>query len=232
MERIKTGIKGFDKLIDGGFPESSVVLLSGTAGTGKTILSLEYIYRGATEFKEKGIYFTFEEKKEALYEQAIQFGWNLKDLEKKKKIQIINIGSEDFEKSTISEMVEIISRFKAKRVVIDSLTTLSYLSPENSGTNVVTNYTIKKFLYSFITKFKESGKITALFISQQDEKISDNIAKYLCDGVVNIYYESVGGDYSRSIVIRKMRKTNNNDNLHPIEISKNGVIVHSLFEGE
>lgn len=226
-QRIKTYIKGFDELIEGGFPQGSNILISGSAGTGKTIFSLQYLYNGALN-NEKGIYFTFEEKKESLYEQAIQFGWDIEKLEKKDKIKIISIGTEDINNNTVKDIIEIIKNTKTKRIVIDSLTTLSYLTPENTQNGEINNYTIKKFLYSFITKFKDIKDLTVLVISQKDEKISDDIAEYLCDGVINIKYESMGGDFSRQLTIRKMRKTKNNEDLHPMEISKEGIIIHNL----
>lgn len=64
MERVATGIKGFDNLIEGGFPKGSAILLSGTPATGKTIFALEYLVNGARKFNERGLYVTFEEKRD------------------------------------------------------------------------------------------------------------------------------------------------------------------------
>ena len=73
-DRVKVGIEGFDVLVQGGFPRGKIVLLSGTAGTGKTIFALQYLYKGAHEFNEPGLYITFEEGSENLKNQALQFG--------------------------------------------------------------------------------------------------------------------------------------------------------------
>ncbi len=227
-QRTKTNIPGFDKLVEGGFPISSNILISGGPGTGKTIFSLEYLYNGATKENEKGIYFSFEEKKDSLLEQAAQFGWDFQKLEKSKKVRIISIGTEDISKNTINEMIEIIENTGSKRIVIDSITTLSFITPENSKSGHVDNYSIKKFLYSFLTKFKEIPELTSIIVSQEGEKISDRIAQYLCDGVIKIEYESLGGDYSRNLVIKKMRKTKNNEDLHPMEINNKGIVIHDL----
>lgn len=227
--RVKTHIKGFDELVQGGFPKGSNVLITGTPGTGKTIFSLEFIYNGVTKDKEKGIYFTFEEKKEALISQAKQFGWDLEKLEKQGKLLIISIGTDDISKDTALDIIEIIKNTKAKRIVIDSITTLSYLTPQASESMEANRYSIKKFLYSFLTKFSAIEDITTLIISQKDEKTSNSISEYISDGVVSIEYESLGGDYSRSLTLKKMRKTKNDEELHPLEINpKEGIIIHNL----
>lgn len=229
LERIKTHIKGFDELIQNGFPNESNILITGTPGTGKTIFSLQYLYNGATQEKEKGIYFTFEEKRESLIQQANQFGWDFDKLEKSNKVRIISIGTEDISKTTIDEIIEIIKNTKTKRVVIDSITTLSYITPQSSEGQSSNEYTIKKFLYSFLSKLKEIENLTAIIISQKDEIVSNSISEYICDGVIDIQYESLGGDYSRNLTIKKMRKTKNDEDLHPMEInSKEGIIIHNL----
>jgi len=225
MERVKTYIKGFDELIEGGFPIGSNILLSGEEGCGKTIFSIQILYNAVVKNNENCIYFTFEEKKNSLIKQAKQFSWDLEKLEKINKLKIISIGTSNINKNTIDEMIEIIKNNKSKRVVIDSITTLAYLTPNNCDIN---EYVVKKFLYSFISKFKEIENLTTIFISQKDEKISNDIFKYLCDGVINIKYDSLGCDFSRNLIIKKMRKTKNNCDIHPLEINERGIEIYNL----
>lgn len=63
LKRSKSYIFGFDELVEGGFPDGSSILVNGSPGAGKTIFSLQYLVNGAINDNEKGIYFTFEEKK-------------------------------------------------------------------------------------------------------------------------------------------------------------------------
>ena len=105
VERIKTGIEGFDNLVDGGIPQNFNVLVSGGAGTGKTIFGLSFIYNGAIKYKEKGLFLSFEQSEESLKKQAYQLGMDFEKAEV--TIEYINphkVGS-------IAEIVEIIKKF-------------------------------------------------------------------------------------------------------------------------
>jgi KaiC/GvpD/RAD55 family RecA-like ATPase len=226
MERIKTYISGFDKLIEGGIPKGSCILLSGEAGTGKTIFSLEYIYRGAIN-NEVSIYFTFEERRKSIIEQAKQFNFDIEKFENNNLLKIISIGTDDISSNTIKDILEIVVSTKAKRIVIDSITTLSFITPENLSSGSMNVFSIKKFLYHFITELSAIEELTSICISQKDEAISNNIAEYLCDGVIVINPQKLGSEYNRTLCIKKMRRTKNDDNRYPMEISPKGIIIHS-----
>ncbi|MFH1683093.1 MAG: ATPase domain-containing protein [Candidatus Woesearchaeota archaeon] len=232
MVLTKTGIDGFDPLVTGGFPKGSHVLLSGTPGTGKTIFALEFIYNGATKFNEKGLYLTFEEKVSKLKKQALQFGWDFDILERERKAKIVSISSSELSKNTVKDIISMAKSSGVQRLVIDSLSTLAINTPL-VFTNVTDlgDFTIKRFVYSFIDTLKELNDTTVLLVSQNqsnDSLSSDKVSEFLCDGVIHISYESMGGDYSRSLVIRKMRQTKHDEDIHPLEISQGGLVVHNL----
>jgi len=232
MNKIKTGIKDFDKLVQGGFPKGKTILLSGTPGTGKTIFALQYLYNGATKFNEKGLYVTFEEKIEDLKKQANQFGWDFDELEKKRKVKIISISSAELSNNTVNDIIRIAQNSNVNRLVIDSLSTLSINTPIVS-TNVADlgEFTIKRFIYSFIDNLKVLKNTTTLLISQNISEgflSSDKISEFLCDGVIHLIYESMGGEFSRSLTIRKMREIKNDEDIHPLEIGKKGLVVHTI----
>ena len=73
VERVATGIKGFDELIEGGFPKGSSILITGPPGSGKSIFSMQYLYNGAMN-GENGIYVYMDSPIDFLKEQARQFG--------------------------------------------------------------------------------------------------------------------------------------------------------------
>lgn len=231
MAKIKTGIKGFDELVEGGLPEKSIILLTGTPGTGKTIFALEYLYRGVLQ-GEKGIYISFEEPEENLKRQAKQFGWDFEKLEKEGKITIDYIPSKNLSSAALAAIVPAIKKGDIKRVVIDSVSTLALSIPTiQTKVTEVTDFTIKRFIYSFIEELREADLPTVLVIGQSasDKELStDGVSEFVADGIINIRYESLGGEYSRNLVVRKMRQTKNNDDMHPMEISDKGIIVHTL----
>lgn len=249
--RCKTGIKGFDELVQGGFPKGSSILYTGTPGTGKTIFGLEYLYNGATKFKEKGLYVTFEESREEILAQGKQFGWDFKALEKQKLIAIMSVPARNISKETSEKIISMCKKQKIKRLVIDSLSTLSINAPifsvaENLSISEVVNQStylsppvvgelmVKRFIYSFIDDLRNLTHTTTLLISENsvhsDFLSRDTISEFLCDGVIVVTFESLGGAYSRSLLVRKMRQTRNDEDIHPLEIAKKGIVVHSIDE--
>lgn len=247
-KRVPTGIPGFDDLIQGGFPKNSSILICGGPGTGKTIFSMEYLINGATKFNEKGLYVSFEQRVDALIEQAKQFGWDLEKLLKDGKIKIISIPVSGITKETIKNIQETVKKENIKRLVIDSLSTLVVNAPiyasskelsieDVVGDNVIFSppvigdYVVKRFIYSFIEGLRNLDS-TTLLIGESGESgdsiTRDTLSEFACDGIVIINFESLGGDYSRSLIVRKMRHTKNNEDVHPLEISNKGMIVHEV----
>ena len=234
MDKVKTGIKGFDRLVEGGFPKGKIILLSGTPGTCKTIFALQFLYNGAMQFNEKGLYISFEEKAQSLKNQALQFGWDFDKLEKEKKVEIISLPAKSIKETTASEIIKRARENKISRLVIDSLSALSINTPATySKVTELTEISIKRFMYGFINDLRDiKNGATSLLISQTtDGQLSrDGISEFICDGIVHINYETLGGKYSRTLTIRKMRETRNDEDVHPLEISKAGLIVHTFKE--
>jgi len=89
MERVSTGVKGLDKLF-GGYPKGSSVLISGNAGTGKTIMALHFINATCNAGK-KAVYVAVEERRSDLITQAAQFGWDFDALEAKGLLKFVSV---------------------------------------------------------------------------------------------------------------------------------------------
>ena len=125
--KVQTKIVGMDEVLEGGIPKGSLTLLSGGPGTGKTMLGLEFLIRGALD-GQPGILLTFEETEDALRNYARGFGWDVPELEAQGRLWIISariqpdaIRSGDFDLRGIFGMLRQKARdMGASRILIDA----------------------------------------------------------------------------------------------------------------
>src|ERR671925_14079 len=128
---IRTGITGLDDILRGGFPRGNVLLVEGAAGTGKTLMGLEFIYRGITEYNEPGIIVTFEVAPRKLMRDALAFGWDLEGLQQQNKVKVIftspQVLSQEL-RSPDSLLLETAAQMGAQRIFIDGISLLRTVS--------------------------------------------------------------------------------------------------------
>ena len=141
LEKTPTGITGLDEITGGGLPKGRPTLVCGSAGCGKTLFAMEFLVRGITEFNEPGVFVAFEEMEQDLAENVSSLGFNLRELEARKKLVIDHVR---VERSEISETGEYdleglfirigyaIDSIKAKRVVLDTIESLFAGLPNES----------------------------------------------------------------------------------------------------
>ncbi len=241
MERIPSGIPGLDKLIEGGFPAGRSVLVSGGCGTGKTIFTMQYIYEGAKKYSEPGIYVTLDERPDLIRQDIMRFGWDVRKLEEENMVQIIDasiaklgIPSEeeyampatgfDLDKLLL-EIMRVAKRIGAKRVVIDSLPAL--------GFNYENENEIRKAILKLSYLLMRIG-VTSIMTSEIPEGSGKfgkyGVEEYVVDGVIVMHYMGIGTQSNRTLHIRKMRATKHSEDLHPIEITTKGIIIHKIEE--
>ncbi len=247
-DRVKTGIVGFDELVDGGIPAGSSVLIVGTPGTCKTIFALETLYNGA-KTGEKGLYISFEQDPGELRSQASQFGWDLLAMEKKGLLRLRYIPVKELNPHTADEILRDIVTHGIKRVVIDSISTLAINAPIYQPLKdvalkdfmeaksffspvIVGDLVVRRFIYNFVDELKHIYTCTSFLISEAGEKSEymsrDTVSEFVCDGVIHITFESLGGQFSRSLLVRKMRGTKHDEDVHPMEVSNKGLVIHNL----
>ncbi len=249
MNRVKTGIKGFDQLVDGGFPKGSCILFAGSPGTGKTIFGMEFLYNGAVKYKEKGLFVSFEQEEQNIINSVRLFGWDMDSLIKKKMMHIMSIPAEEIKSSTAKEIMDFCKKNNIKRLVIDSLTTLSANAPIYTETKdvavkdlinentffsppIIGDAITRRFIYRFINMLRKIKGITSILISEASEKSEylskDGISEFVCDGVILVNFDTMGGDFSRQLIVRKMRDTKNDEDLHPLAITNKGIDVKKI----
>lgn len=240
MNRIKTGIFGFDELVEGGLPEGRSYLISGGTGTGKTIFATQYLVSGAQN-NEPGVYLTLDERPELIREDMLRFGWNLRQFEDAGTLKIVDgtmakLGIPSDEEFSLPatgfdldklllELMRAIKKIKAKRVVIDSIPAL--------GLNFESEHEVRKAVLKMVYLLSRSG-VTTIFTTEINEDSKQlgkyGVEEYVADGVIVLHYMGVGTQSNRTLHIRKMRATKHSEDLHPLQISDSGIKVHKVEE--
>ena len=85
LQKCPTGIKGFDEITEGGLPKNRTTLVSGSAGSGKTLFGIDFLINGAIQFKEPGVFMSFEETEDELYTDVASLNLDLQGLVSQKK---------------------------------------------------------------------------------------------------------------------------------------------------
>ena len=135
-DQIQTGIYGLDEILLGGIPRGNVILVEGAPGTGKTLLGVEFIYRGITGHNEPGIMVVFEMSPKKLIRDASGFGWNLEELQQQYKLKIIFTSPQVLNqelRSPDSLLLEAAANIKAERIFIDGISLLRTASTSPNG---------------------------------------------------------------------------------------------------
>ncbi|MBC8000883.1 MAG: KaiC 1, partial [Leptolyngbya sp.] len=126
IPKCPTGIKGFDEVTEGGLPKNRTTLISGSAGTGKTLLGIDFLINGAINYNEPGIFMSFEETEDEIYKDVASLNLDLKELVSQKKIVVEHVILErkDIQQSDFNleglliRLADSIDSIGAKRVVI------------------------------------------------------------------------------------------------------------------
>src|SRR5450631_4263096 len=123
-DRIQTGIYGLDQIFLGGILKGNLILVEGATGVGKTLLGVEFIYRGITEHDEPGIIVVFETTPTKLIRDAMNFGWNLDELQQQNKLKIIFTSPQVLDqelRSPDSLLLETAAEMGTQRIFIDGI---------------------------------------------------------------------------------------------------------------
>jgi KaiC/GvpD/RAD55 family RecA-like ATPase len=225
-KRVKSGIYGLDPLIEGGFLPGSVTLVTGKTGTGKTIFCCQFLYKGAVEYKEPGIYITTEEMAEDIKNDVlISFGWDFEKLEKKNKLRIIEVDPANIRvlPTIINENV---LKIKARRAVIDS-TSLFELCFKDV-------YETRRKIFECIKALKKMGLTTLLTaeVLEESKGLSRfGVVEFMVDGIILLQFIGLATRYKRMLCVRKMRRTEHSIRIHPFKITKDGIKVFRVKAG-
>jgi circadian clock protein KaiC len=223
-ERLSTGNKQLDQLLDGGFLRNSMILIAGNPGAGKTILSSNFIYDGALNHDEPGVYACFAETRKRLIQDMNKFNIDLEPMIRRRKVEVLDlsIGSETEVQSALNQIFEAITTLRARRLVVDSIAAMAMgLETEFEKRHLI------RLLYRLILK-TGCTTIAITDIPWNSNRIGESIEEFVADGIILMehYYDSQG-NLTRQLRITKMRGTNHSNKTHNYTINEKGLDIHS-----
>ncbi|VVB59562.1 Circadian clock protein kinase KaiC [uncultured archaeon] len=198
---VTTGLKKLDSILSGGYPENSVILLSGGPGTGKTLLALKFLLEGA-KAGEKCCYITLCESTEELIKAAE----SVKSLNEVKKYLGKNLAIEPIYMSqsniSMKRFVDILSNYpKIDRIVIDDVNKLLMFSENEKA--------YRAYLVEIINSLKRTKSSLLLCETKSDEILdSGGDESFECDGIVQLVFLDLEEKPMRALIVHKMRYTN------------------------
>ena len=203
-KRIPTGVPELDALIEGGLREGKTYLVVGPPGTGKSVLSLQFLVRGLME-KEKCLYVAIDEKPADVIEQAGSLGWDLTPFIESKEFLILDAsayfgartgdpGKGVDVQRVAADLNTYIGRMGAARVAIDPVgPLLAARNPDQA----------RQLIYAL----QANASTTNLLTTYSTEKQLRGVEEYLVAGTIALEMELVQGRYQRKLTIEKMRGT-------------------------
>jgi len=227
LPKSPTGIQGLDEITGGGLPKGRPTLVCGSAGCGKTLLSMEFLVWGATQFNEPGVFMSFEETAGDLTQNFASLGFDLKDLVARKKIaldfvriersEIEETGEFDLEGLFI-RLGQAIDSIGAKRVVLDTI--------ESLFSGLPNPLILRAEMRRLFLWLKDKG-VTAVITGDhgKDTLTRQGLEEYISDCVIVLDHRATAQVSSRLLRVVKYRGSIHGTNEYPFLINENGISV-------
>ncbi len=227
LQKCPTGIKGLDEITGGGLPQGRPTLVCGGTGCGKTLLAMEFLVRGATEYDEPGVYMSFEERSEELTQNFASLGFDLNALAGSNKIALDYVHIERSEIEETGEydldglfirLAHAIDSIGAKRVAIDTIEALF------SG---FSNETILRAELRRLFRFLKEKRVTAVITGEQGERTLTRfgLEESVADCVIFLNHKVDQQIATRRMRIVKYRGSAHGTNEYPFLIDEQGFSV-------
>lgn len=230
LRKCPTGIQGLDEVTNGGLPQGRPTLVCGKAGCGKTLLAMEFLVRGISQYGESGVFLSFEESIAELTENVLSLGWDLETLRQENRLgmvhvpidpsEILEAGEYDLE-GLFVRLGRAIDRVQAKRVVVDTLEAL-FGGLRNTAV-------VRSELRRLFSWLKEKG-VTAIITSESgtDTLTRHGIEEYVSDCVILLDQRINNELATRRLRIMKYRGSQHGANEYPFLIEQSGISVLPL----
>lgn len=232
LEKLPTYIVGFDHVANGGLPKGRVTLLSGTAGSAKTVFACNFLAQGV-QHGEAGVFVTFEESPEDIRRNMRGFGWDIAQWEAENKWAFVDashvpdsqivVGSYDFG-ALLARIEYTVRRLDAKRLVIDSLSAIFSQFTDHG--------IVRTELFRVVTALKRMG-VTALVTSERDSEYGavarHGVEEFVADNVIILRNVLEDEKRRRTVEILKFRGTSHQKGEFPFTVTPEyGVVVVPL----
>ncbi|HTY81716.1 MAG TPA: circadian clock protein KaiC [Dehalococcoidales bacterium] len=228
LQKVPTGINGLDEITGGGLPKGRPTLVYGSAGSGKTLMAIEFLVRGVTQYNEPGVFMSFEETENELTTNVGSLGFDLKNLVNSKKLVIDQVvidrsmieetGEYDLE-GLFVRLNSAIDSVKAKRVVLDTIEVL-YAGLADAGI-------VRAELRRLFTWLKEKGVTTIVTGERGGETMltRHGLEEYVSDCVIFLDNRVTDELSTRRMRIVKYRGSAHSTNEFPFLIDEDGLSV-------
>ncbi|HET6489768.1 MAG TPA: circadian clock protein KaiC [Syntrophales bacterium] len=227
LEKCPTGISGLDEITGGGLPKGRPTLVVGSAGSGKTLLSMEFLIKGATKYNEPGVFVAFEETSEELSKNVASLGFDVQALIAKKKLAVDYVY---IERSEIEETGEYdleglfirlghaIKSVGAKRVVLDTIEVLFAGLPNPA--------ILRAELRRLFRWLKRVG-VTAVITGERGEHSLTRygLEEYVADCVILLDHRVTDQLSTRRLRVVKYRGSAHGTNEYPFLIDEHGMAI-------
>ena len=230
LPKAPTGIAGLDEITGGGLPKGRPTLVCGGPGCGKTLLAMEFLVRGATEFGEPGVFITFEETGEELAQNVRSLGFDLQALIEKNKLAIdyVRVERAEIDESGEYDLEGLFLRLGlaidsvgAKRIVLDTIESLF---------GGFTNEALLRSELRRLFRYLKDRGVTAVITGERGERTftRQGLEEYVSDCVIMLDHRVIEQTSTRRLRIVKYRGTTHGTNEYPFLIDEHGFSVLPL----
>jgi len=227
LKKSPTGIRGLDEITGGGLPAGRPTLVCGGTGCGKTLLAMEFLVHGASDYGEPGVFMAFEETAEELTQNVASLGFDLKDLIARKLLLIDYVQIERYEFEETGEydleglflrLGDAIDTIKAKRVVLDTIEVL-FLRLSNQAI-------VREALHRLFRWLKKKG-VTVIMTGERGQGLLTRygLEEYVSDCVISLDHRVTDQVTTRRMRVVKYRGATHGTNEYPFLIDKDGISI-------
>ena len=229
LHKCLTGIRGFDEVTEGGLPKNRTTLISGGAGSGKTLFGIDFLINGAINYKEHGVFMSFEETADELYKDVASLNLDLQGLVSQKKIVLEHVLLErkdvqekDFNlEGLLIRLENAIDSIDAKRVVLDSIESL-FAGLTNAG---ILRLEIKRLF-----RWLKEKQVTTIVTGEPGHGAytRHGLEEYISDCMIFLDNRIKEQISIRRVRVIKYRGSNHETNEYPFIIDSTGLSVIPL----